>query len=356
MSILIQHYFKQFSIFTASIVLTGCSSLSYYSQSIQGQLEVIQKSEPIAEALKEKSTSEAHREKLNTVLELRKFSIEKLGLPDNDSYRSYSDLKRDYVIWNIFANPEFSLKPLNWCYLIVGCLSYRGYFSKADAEQYEKELKKEGYDTYLGGVAAYSTLGWFEDPVLNTMLRWDENYLASVIFHELAHQQLYIKNDSELNESYADAVAHIGVIKWLDQKTDKTDLHEYIQTQEREKMFVELINRYKTKLTTLYESSIDDIHKREKKKVLLLKMKREYFEMSQEWQNDPYGKWFNNELNNAKLASVITYRKYVPAFLEIYKKLNRDLTKFYSFANLLSNCKRMIRKEILNKRKIEFEC
>ena len=291
-----------------TFLFTGCSTLSYYSQSIQGQFEVIDKSEPIIDLIQSDNLSAESREKLNTILKLRAFSIKELGLPDNDSYSSFADLGRDYVIWNIFANPEFSLEPVNWCYFIVGCLSYRGYFSKQDAESYETELKNQGYDTYLGGVAAYSTLGWFDDPVLNSMLRWNESYLAKVMFHELAHQQLYIKNDTDFNESYADAVAHIGVTKWLQKKTNKKYLREYQQEQKREKEFVDLINRYKSKLNTVYQSSLDDEMKRGKKKELFGKMEIEYGHMIKNWEKDPYRKWISNGVNNAKLASVITYR------------------------------------------------
>ena len=356
MAKLIYQYSRLLMTFIIALSLMGCSTISYYGQSIRGQLEVTQKSKPINELLQNDSLSDEYREKLNTVLELREFSIKELGLPDNNSYTSFANLERDYVIWNIFANPEFSLEPLNWCYFIVGCLSYRGYFSKEDAAQYEIQLKQQGYDTYLGGVAAYSTLGWFNDPVLNSMLRWNENYLATVMFHELAHQQLYIKNDTELNESYADALAHIGVTRWLEQKKDKKYLLEYEQAQEREKTFVALINRYKSRLNWLYQSADEDQIKRKHKKAILAEMKNEYAQISQKWQRNPYEKWFSNGVNNAKLASVITYRKYVPAFLEIFEKLNRDLTKFYSFANSLGKCKRLIRKDILKRRSIEFEC
>lgn len=356
MSRQIKQYFKQFSILIVVLVTTGCSTMSYYSQSIQGQLEVIQKSRPIDELLQKKNISDGHRRKLKTVQELREFSIKQLGLPDNNSYTSFADLKRDYVIWNIFANPKFSLKPLNWCYLIVGCLSYRGYFSKTNAEKHEALLNQQGYDTYLGGVAAYSTLGWFDDPVLNSMLRWSENYLASVMFHELAHQKLYVKNDTELNESYADVVAHIGVTKWLEQKKDKKYLLEYQQGQEREKIFVDLINRYKLKLTDLYDSPDEDQLKHQRKKLIFKEMQNEYFELSKTWKKNPYKKWFSEGLNNAKLASVITYRKYVPALLEIYEELNSDLFKFYAYSNALFMCKPMKRKEILTKMIIEFEC
>lgn len=356
MSKLIIKLSKLFATLIIIFDITGCSTIRYYSQSIQGQLEVIHNSESINTLLHQNNISEAYKEKLNLVLKLRAFSIKEMGLPDNNSYTLFADMKRDYVIWNIFANPEFSLEPLNWCYFIVGCLNYRGYFSKKEAEQEQIKLQEEGYDTYLGGVAAYSTLGWFDDPVFNSMLRWNESYLATVMFHELAHQQFYVKNDTELNESYADAIAHIGVKKWLKLKKDKKHLIDYEQNQERENKFVELINHYKSILKTLYQSSIKEEDKRKQKRMILEEMEKEYLEMSRKWQSNPYEKWFRGGINNAKLASVITYRKYVPALLEIYDKLNHELTKFYSFSKALSKCKELIRKDVLNKRLIEFEC
>jgi predicted aminopeptidase len=347
---------KLISILLITTLFSGCSSIQYYGQSIQGQLEVLQKRRPIEDILLQDDISSQFRNKLNTILKLRQFSIEELNLPENDSYLSYADLEREHVIWNIFANEEFSLEPQSWCYLIVGCLSYRGYFSKTKAEQHALQLKEQSYDVYLGGVSAYSTLGWFDDPVLNTMLRWSETYLATVMFHELAHQQLYIKDDTEFNESYADAVAHIGVMKWLEQQRNQDKIQKYLQSQQQEKAFVTLVLRYKLLLDELYNSSMDIAIKRKQKQILLIKLVTEYDELAKKWDKDPYKDWLTHDLNNAKLASIVTYRKYVPAFLDIYKKLEKDLNQFYSFSKSLSNCKPMKRKEILESRKIEFEC
>lgn len=350
----IKHHLRLVVTIIILFVLSGCASLNYYSQSIQGQFEVIKKRQNINAILQENAISDVLRNKLNTALVLRNFSVQHLGLPQNNSYLSYANLERDYVIWNIFANAEFSLKPLNWCYLIVGCLSYRGYFSKSDAQQHAIELEQQGYDVYLGGVSAYSTLGWFDDPVLNTMLRWSDVRLATVMFHELAHQQLYIKNDTEFNESYADAVAHIGVTKWLE--SNPRLLKEYEQSQQHERQFVNLIMHYKSKLNEVYQSKKSDDEKRNLKQELLKKMNDDYLILSKPWSKNIYKTWFSTDINNAKLAAIVTYRKYVPDFLDIYQKLQHDLTKFYSFNKSLSNCKPMKRIEILKSRDIEFEC
>jgi predicted aminopeptidase len=349
-----QYLCRQITTMLIVFLLSGCASINYYSQSIQGQFEVLQKRQRINDVLVNNNISNALRSKLNIVLELRAFSVHQLNLPNNNSYLSYADLERDYVIWNIFATEEFSLEPVSWCYLFVGCLSYRGYFSKSDALQHASEMEKQGYDIYLGGVSAYSTLGWFDDPVLNTMVRWNDIRLATVMFHELAHQQLYIKNDTEFNEAYADAVAHIGVTRWLEQHPDTNLLKEYEQSQHQEKEFIDLIMRYKSILADIYGSAENG--KRKRKKLAFQQMRNEYLEISKTWRKDIYKKWFSTDINNAKLAAIVTYRKYVPAFIDIYGKLKKDLLKFYSYNKSLSNCKPMKRIEILENRQIEFEC
>jgi predicted aminopeptidase len=350
------HYYRHIAMLFFIFLISGCASLNYYRQSVQGQLEIFQKRQSIEELLQDDNISDSLRTKLNTVLELRKFSIQELGLPDNNSYSSYADLGRDYVIWNIFATEEFSLEPITWCYLIVGCLSYRGYFSESDAKKHAIKLDEQGYDVYLGGVSAYSTLGWFEDPVLNTMLGWNDIRLAKVIFHELAHQQIYIKNDTEFNEAYADTVAHIGVTKWLEQGTNENLLKEYEQARIQEKQFISLIMDYKIILSEIYKSTEDESMARKRKKEIFHEMAEKYNAMSRNWKINTYKNWFSDDLNNAKLSAIVTYRKYVPAFLGLYEKLEHDLTKFYFLVKSLSACNPVKRKELLEQQKIQFEC
>ena len=193
------------------LMLSGC----YYTQAARGQMEISRKREPIEDIVASDESPPDLVAQLTVVSEARQFSIDILGLPDNDSYRSYADLERDYVVWNIVAVPEFSLQAKTWCYPIVGCVSYRGYFSQDKAQKKADDLRDDGYDVALGGVAAYSTLGRFSDPILNTMMHWGEADLVAVMFHELAHQVLYIKDDTEFNESFATAVEEIGMQRWL---------------------------------------------------------------------------------------------------------------------------------------------
>ncbi len=348
-------YYRIFILLLIVPLLSGCASINYYAQSIQGQFEVIQKRQDINGLLKQKDLPATLRIKLNTVSELRAFSINQLGLPNNKSYLSYVDLERDYVVWNIFATEEFSLTPVKWCYWIVGCLGYRGYFAESDARKHARMLEEKGHDVYLGGVSAYSTLGWFDDPVLNTMLRWDEIRLATVIFHELAHQQLYIKNDTEFNEAYAEAIATISVRKWLAQKPEQHQYQEYVDSQVQDNQFINLVMKYKSLLDRLYLSGQTEQSMRAQKKVLFGKMRNEYNVLKQRWAHDAYAGWFSTELNNAKLAAVVTYKKYTPAFIEIYEKLN-DLNEFYTIVKQLSKCSPIKRRINLKKRAIEIEC
>lgn len=350
------HYYRNIILLLFTVIISGCASVNYYAQSIQGQFEIIQKRQNIDFLLGTNNLPDSQRERLETVLKLREFSINQLGLPNNNSYSSYADIERDYVIWNIFATKEFSLSPIRWCYLIVGCLDYRGYFSESDAKQHAIKLKQQGHDVYLGGVSAYSTLGWFDDPVLNTMLRWSNVQLAKVMFHELAHQQIYIKNDTEFNESYAEAVATIGISKWLKASSDKNLLLEYKQTQSQEEQFIFLVMKYKALLGELYQSETNEELMRSDKQALFKQMKDEYNILSHNWEKDHYAQWFSSGINNAKLAAIVTYRQYTASFLSLFNKLGRDLERFYSLIVSLSHCKQMKRKEILEAQEIKFEC
>jgi predicted aminopeptidase len=215
-------YFKLI-FFHCLFLLNGCAQVSYYYQALEGQTEILQKMMPLDEVISNPQTSPTLRQQLQQAKEIRQFAIEKLHLPDNASYTQFIDLKRKYVVWNVYATPRFSLIPKQWCFPIVGCLSYRGYFSSEPAFLEANELKKEGFDVYVAGIRAYSTLGWFSDPLLNTMLSKEMWQLAALIFHELTHQLLYVSDDSTFNESFASAVEEIGLQLWLEQHKNEHD-------------------------------------------------------------------------------------------------------------------------------------
>lgn len=338
------------------LLLQGCASVSYYAQSVSGQAELFFRQTPIDKLLENEAVDAATRHKLQLALELRRFSIEQLGLPDNDSYSDYADLERRYVVWTVFATEEFSLQPEQFCFLIVGCLHYRGYFSEAAARQEQQRLEAHGYDVFIGGVAAYSTLGWFDDPVLNTMLHWSDTYFARVMFHELAHQLLYIKDDTAFNESFADAVALIGVRRWLEYRGDKQGLALFQEEIDREQQFIDLVMRYRQQLQELYESGKNEAEMRSQKQHLFTRMQADYQVLKSSWGEGVYDNWFKQRLNNARLASVSTYRKYTGDMLAIYAELGDNMLLFYDIMMTYGRCRAEQRQTLLGNRRIPADC
>ena len=194
--------------------LGGCSSVSYYSQLASGQWQLLQARQPVAEVIADPTRPQVLREHLAHSQKARTFASQQLHLPDNQSYRLYADIGRPYVVWNVFATSEFSLLPQNHCFPIAGCVAYRGYYTQGAARGEAALLQLRGMDVSIGGVEAYSTLGWFDDPIMSSMMRWGEERLATVIFHELAHQRFYVKDDTEFNESFATFVEQEGTRQW----------------------------------------------------------------------------------------------------------------------------------------------
>lgn len=335
----------------------SCSTLSYYQQSISGHLAIMSKRQPIDALLQQKDLAAGLREKLKQSVAIRKYASDVLFLPDNDSYSTYADLGRNYVLWNVVATPEFSLEPLRWCYVVVGCLSYRGYFSRTDAIQYAEKLKSDGDDVYVAGVSAYSTLGWFSDPVVNPMLKYDSTYLARVIFHELAHQLIYFSNDTEFNEAFADTVAEYGVRRWLQDEHMKKEGDEFEQSLARENEFNRLVKRYRSKLEELYGKSPAGDDLRRRKQAVFANMKSDYEKMRGNWHgNDDYQAWFGSGLNNAKLALVLTYQDLVPGFLKVLARENYDLKRFYRSISTLKSCDKPSRRRFLDSNSSDFSC
>ena len=311
----------------------GCSNLGYYTQSIRGQLDLLWKREAIAEIVKRPDTPAELKDRLTRVLHLREFASQTLLLPDNGSYRSYADLQREHVVWTVYATPEFSLDLRKWCFPFAGCVSYRGHFSPEAAEEFAVPLRAQGDDVYTGGVDAYSTLGWFDDPVLSTFIRRSEPALAGLIFHELAHQQLYVKNDTTFNESFARTVELEGVRLWLQSHGTSAQLDDYARNEARRDEFVAVINHARDRLGALYAADLPTGTKRAQKQQLFESVKNDYAELKQRWGGYAgYDAWFATQLNNAKLASVTTYADDVPAFQALLKQKNYDFAAFYATA------------------------
>ena len=308
----------------------GCESFRYYGQAIQGQYEILDKRQPISEILDDPESPEFLKKRLAYILEVRKFADRELRLPVKNNYLTYVDLERPYVVWNVFAAPELSLTPKTWCYPVVGCAAYRGYFSKEDARRYADEMSDRGYDVYVAGVTAYSTLGWFDDPVLSTFMRYSKAQLAALIFHELAHQVLYVKGDTEYNESFATAVEQEGLQRWQKATQAATLFSRYSKNFQRQQEFIKLVMRYREALQTMYRSDATDADKKKRKASILSDLQNEFVILKAADSGfASYDDWMYNSLNNAKISSVAAYHDFVPAFNRMLTSSGGDLEQFY---------------------------
>lgn len=313
-----------------SVLLLSCESVSYYSQAARGQLAIVFGREDIQRLLQRGDLPEALAERFNTVLEIRRFAEEELGLPVGAHYSTYVDVEREHVVWNVFAAPEFSIDAVNWCYPIAGCVSYRGYFSERQALDYAAQLERQGFDVYTGGVDAYSTLGWFEDPLLSTVLGRADHQLAGLIFHELAHQLVYVPGDTTFNESFATAVEREGVRRWLLWRGEEASIDAGQQEYARQRQFVELVTRYRDRLGALYSQELDVESMRTQKAELQQALRDEYETLKQRWQGyGGYDGWFARDLNNAQLSTVASYNDLLPLFLTLLQQSDQDLPRFF---------------------------
>lgn len=309
----------------------GC----YYFQAASGQMEILRKRTPIPEVIEDSASSAQLKLRLAMVQDARHFAVEELLLPDNESYRTFVDLERDFVIWNVIAAPEFSLQAKTWCYPIVGCVAYRGYFSEKAAKSHAGKLRANNYDVFVGGVAAYSTLGRFADPVLNTMMRWSDTDLVAVLFHELAHQRIFVKGNTGFNESFATAVAEIGVERWLRGHGKQAEIEEYRSRGELRRTLMLLVDAAKVELQALYASDDDDDLKRDKKRDILSRLSSAAESVVQQ-QPFTATNWLQPPLNNARLVSLVLYRGQLDEFRNLLKRCNKELTCFYQAAEDLA--------------------
>jgi len=320
------------------LALSACSTPGYLFQAASGQWQVLHKAKPIDKVIADPATPQHLKERLTLVRQAREFASSELHLPDNHSYRTYSDLGRPFVVWNVVAVPELSVDPKTWCFPIAGCVAYRGYFKEASARAFAAQLNSKGYDVAVDGVPAYSTLGKFSDPVLSTMMRYGDDDLASTIFHELAHQLLYVENDSSFNEAFATTVENVGLERWL-QYQGKPDKHQELeQASNREREYVDLFARTRTEAADLYASEKSVSAKKEAKAQLFARLGEEIQELEhrQGVHYPLYEEWIKDGLNNARLASLATYYDCVPGFERLLEEQGGDLPRFYAAARELS--------------------
>ena len=325
------------------LLLAGCASPTYYSQAAFGQLELWTKSRPIQEVIQDKETSRLEKRKLNTTLDILEFAEKQLLLPAEGSYQAYVKLNRQHVVWNVFAAPKDSLNPKVSCFVIAGCLPYRGYFSKADANEYARKLNKKGYDTYIAGVKAYSTLGWLNDPILSTIIEREDASLAQILFHELAHQKIYVKNDAQFNEGFAMAIADHGAMLWAaDRNTNFNSSRKNMEPK-----LIKLVIDTKHELNVLYSSNKSLETKMTAKKKYFQDLALQYQTLKKNWGGENiYDDWMAEGWNNARVLTVATYYDYVPYFEALIKQCSPDFESLYKKIMQLSQLKATERREI----------
>jgi predicted aminopeptidase len=309
--------------------LSGCSTLGYYAHLATGEMAVLHARVPIKQLIANPHTDPALRARLELALRARAFASDTLKLPRNNSYTTYADIHRPFVMWNVFATPALSLQPMQHCFLFAGCVAYQGFYHHDRAEALAKKLKQEGDDVWVGGVPAYSTLGHFADPLLSTMGRWSDDEMIGTIFHELAHQQFYVKDDTAFNESFATFVQQQGLRDWhAANHTAPPDPAD----AERRHQFTELVLGTRDKLEALYASDLSDAAKRERKAQAFVDLRHDYEQLrNTEWHgyagHDP---WFDTPINNAKLLPFGLYDRGVPAFAALFNRCDGDWPRFYA--------------------------
>jgi predicted aminopeptidase len=321
--------------------LTGCANVGYYWQSVAGHVKIMQASRPVGDWLAEPALSPRLRERLLLSQRIRDYAVRELKLPDNPSYRSYADLHRSAAVWNVVAAPAYSLELRTWCFPVTGCVGYRGYYSEAQARQEASDLKQQGFETNAYPVTAYSTLGWMNwaggDPLLNTFLGYPEGELARLVFHELAHQVLYLKNDTMFNESFATAVERLGGARWLETQAGETARLEYAAYDGRRRLFRELSRRTRERLKAVYDTPGMTPEAREAaKQQVMAQFRAEYAQMKAQaggaataWRG--YDRWVQ-DANNAFFGSQAAYDELVPGLEALFHAGGDDWPRFYQAA------------------------
>ncbi|MDY6979618.1 MAG: aminopeptidase [Pseudomonadota bacterium] len=340
------HLCKSLLLCVVLTALSGCSSLSYYLDAVNGHAEILNQTRPVSEVIADPDTNAEVRAALQDIQRARQFAVDALQLPANDSYRYYADIGREYAVWNVIATPELSVEPRQWCFLFAGCLNYRGYFSEQQANDYA--LQQEGYDTYVAGARAYSTLGWFDDPLLNTMLLRNEARRIGIVFHELAHQKLYLADDPAFNESFAVFIEQEGVRRWFATRERTQAYARYHQTVDRRRQFHALLLNTRQRLKQLYSSDQSEAVKRATKQQYFAQLKQAYQTLKRQWGSYAgYDKWMQQPLNNAHLALIATYREQVVGFEQLLDSLDGDLRAFYQAVEELARLSPEQRKKAL---------
>lgn len=337
------------SLLLTTLALSGCTGAGYYAQSLKGHVEIMSKRQRVAKLISDPATPAALRAQMASAHAIRQFASDGLALPDNASYRTYVDIGRNYVTIAVYAAPEFSLRPHVWCFPVFGCVPYRGYFDRDAAVKTARELQADGFDVHISGVTAYSTLGWTRDPLLSTMFRDDKTHLASLVFHELAHQRVYVKGDTAFNEAFAVAVETTGVEKWLRAAGDAAGLARYEAGRKRNADFLGLVAQTRAELAEIYGGPGSAETKRTAKAAAIDRLRTRY-----RWMRDTrwggysgFDGWVLSPINNAKLAATSVYNELTPAFLRLFDLCSRDYKRFYAAVERLGRMDKAGRAEAL---------
>jgi len=333
-------------------LLSACSGPGYYLQAASGQWKLMQARQEVESLLSNPSTPPALAAHLQAAGQIREFAQNELDLPANGNYSSYVEVEGDALLWNVVATEEFSLQPKTWCFLVAGCVPYRGFFKLQKAEDSASYLQNKGMDVYISPAAAFSSLGWFNDPLLSTMFSGSEIRLAAFLFHELAHQRLYLKADGLFNEGYARFVEETGIRAWLISNQRQNELLHWQQLQDANRDFTELIGAVRTELSGVYQSNETVIRKRKLKADIFNSLSNSYVHLSKDkWQGRRYySDWFEAPLNNAKLALYNTYESSHCAFKDLLDRAGGNLREFHRLAEQKSRLKKDDREKWLKQK------
>ncbi|MEE8365065.1 MAG: aminopeptidase [Gammaproteobacteria bacterium] len=345
---ILNHSMRAFFSFFLLLLLSGCTDFGYYWHMTRGHLAIMSKRADIVDLLENPALDPGLKQRLQLVQEIRQFSIDVLSLPDSGSYTRYVQLDRPYALQNLFAAPEFSIQLHSWCYPVIGCASYRGYYDEEMLADYIAGLKQQNFDIHVGKVPAYSTLGWFDDPVLSSFIDWPDYRLAGLLFHELTHQRVYIDNDTQFNESLAAAVQQAGTELWLKSRSEDTELKQFHRWIEYRRQIVRLIGRTRERLAQLYQSDAPEAIKREQKQAIFSTARVNHAAIANRLNfQGGFTHWFAGDLNNAKLASVSTYTSLLPAFLAMIEAHDHDFDRFFDTVEKIGDLSREIREPCL---------
>lgn len=341
------------------MVLSSCSEVHYYYQAVDGHLNILNKKRSIDELIQSEASPPDLVHKLKLIGEVRQFATEHLHLPQVEGYTSYSDIGKSHVSTVVHAAPELSLKPYKWCFLFVGCVSYRGYFNEEEAQILAEDMKSKGYDVYVRKVKAYSTLKWlnnpylpdyFSDPVLNTFIKRDESAIISTLIHEMAHQVVWVNGDTSFNESFAVFVEGEGLKQFLASKnhTHSEEYQKYLNQQKDKLLFLSIVNQHVDQLNAMYDSDLSRRQKLKRKQEIIASMKQTYQQRKHEFVISTYDNWFGRELNNAMLSGIRTYTNRVDAFQVVFESSQQDWKRFFERVKEIAEMDKAQREQYLD--------